>query len=213
MLALFRSRDDLDPLILDASMESESSRGRVVTTSPVETGADVSDHSRNESVRFRFRAYFQDQPPNSLAAQQRANSAQKLEDIVQTLDTTRATTQMAKLFDLADSKQPFIVIAEIEELEDMLFVGDLVTQKKAGKYSAGGVSVPTTIEVNGTCVQVKRASVRFTPGVSVVKTEVPAAQPTKQKGVQAAKPASAETRDGSLSNQILFNGEDSGPPI
>ena len=176
-----RTPDDQDPLIFDATFESQHLRTAEITSVPIETDADVTDHRRRLPLSYRFRSIFLEEDPDPLTANQRARAAngsgadqlQSARDNGPALTPTRAIDLYEDLLELDTNDSVVTVYTDLEVLENAMI--ESLDSRTIGDSG---------IEISGTFKVVRFATAEL---VALPKAEVRTSKKKKNKGTKSAK--------------------------
>lgn len=194
--AVFRSDADLDPLVLDLTNEEAVSDTVEVSTSPIEEGADITDHVRRSPTSVRFRGLLVNAPYNPGAARARelARGSGTLQNQLRSaaingprVDETRAQSELDRLRSLLGG-EPVILITGYGVFRNMMLTS--LEHRPAGKGA---------VEVSGSFVRVAFATVS-----NVYLPPEPIEQKDKGKTKGGTKsPKEAEESRKSLAFRVL----------
>lgn len=96
-------------VLLDATLRETSTRSKTVTSYPVEEGADISDHVKDEPHELRIDGII-------------TNTPASLEETLVS-SPTRAEDAYEKLLQLVERKRPVLVATSKRKYEDMVLTG------------------------------------------------------------------------------------------
>lgn len=103
-------------ITVDVTLTQDHQRSAEVTDSPVETGADVSDHRRVKPEVFKMRGIVSDIDPEAGILGGIAGAATSLVS-----DSSRSRDAYLTLVDLFDSDQVFTIVTSLQVYPDMVF--------------------------------------------------------------------------------------------
>ncbi len=176
-----RTPGDQDPLIFDATFESQHMRTAEITSVPIETGADVTDHRRRMPLAYRFRSIFLEEDPNPLTANQRARAAngsgvdqlESARDNGPAPTPTRALDLYEDLLELDANDSVVTVYTDLEVIENAM-----IENLDSNTIGDSG------IEITGAFKVVRFATAEL---VALPKAEVRTSKKKKNKGTKSAK--------------------------
>jgi hypothetical protein len=202
--------DQSDPLVFDATIESNFSRQAEITNNPIETNdGDVTDHRRTKPTTWRFRAVLTNEDPDPLVAQQRAMAASDDHDPLASarangpqVNKARAGELLHRLRVIFERSECVTVYTDLDVLENAV-LESLEYKTLAVEFdSVSGGNLPSAIEVSGTFRQLRFAT---TKTVELPAEEVKRSTGKKvRRGTVQGKPASDEIKQKSKSALKAF---------
>lgn len=183
LVGMILERADGSAIIFDATLESTHERVAEITSSPVESGAEIVDHRRRRPVSYRFTSLvMNDAPTNQVAQQRKINGVGNNPDNLPTniaLDPTRAVDLYEEVLELHDTNAVFTLYTDFEVIENTMIEG----------LDAAAVGQGDGIEIVGVIRDVQFAT---TDVVTVPQQAQRTSKKKKKKGTKsgAAQPLS-----------------------
>ena len=209
-------QNDPDPIVFDATIESDFSHEAEVTSNPVETNdGDVTDHRRTKPLSWRFRALLlaEDQDPTVAHQRHQAGHGSKHDPLRAArehgpaVDPGRASSTLDRLKAAFASNKTLTVVTDLGYITNAVLASLQYKQISSGKRTittgtaATGLGVQAQvadqIEINGVFRQI-----RFATTETVELPAEPVSGQTGKKvkrGTVNGKPADAGTTEKSKS--------------
>lgn len=185
--------DSQGAFVIDCTLESLTAHSSEITSSPVESGADVTEHRRTKPAAWRFRALLTNEIDPQIAMQRSLSALDDGPDALASarergpaVAVTRAVDELARFQRIFERSDLCRITTEVDLLPDCL-LETLDYKVLSSTPDAVGVRVaPAAIEVTGVFRQVRFATTETAAlPAEAVKNQT---GKTKDKGKQSTKP-------------------------